>query len=345
VSASARWKHFKYQCRLASEAPFRLATRLRYGLPDLMLYFGRAPGDDLLCTALLRELRKRGTKTIWMMSNHPELFRGNPDVARVVPVVGKYERFAHRLRLNYRYLEYSAFTPGSDRTPPPARHIIAELCARLGLEGTVDLRPILNLAAEELDAAASAEGKVCIQSSGLAALFPMRNKQWPAERYQEVVAALRGECEFIQIGAESDPLLEGVRDLRGKTGKRETAALLARSQLFIGNVGFAMHLARAVECPSVILYGGREAPWQSGYTGNVNLYSPEPCAPCWRINECDFDRICMTRLTAPQVVEAVRALLSRSRGPLPVDCFELPALSPQEPHSSSWETEPQPAPR
>lgn len=84
-----------------------------------------------------------------------------------------------------------------------------------------------------------------------------------------------------------------------------------------------MHLARAVECPAVILYGGREAPWQSGYTCNTNLYSPLPCAPCWLWNHCDYDRECMNRITVSDVVQAIRERLARPRNPLPVDFAEV----------------------
>jgi ADP-heptose:LPS heptosyltransferase len=95
--------------------------------------------------------------------------------------------------------------------------------------------------------------------------------------------------------------------------------VLANCRLFVGNVGFLMHLARAVECPSVIIFGGREAPWQSGYSCNANLYSPESCAPCWLWNRCDYDRICMNRITAANAVQAVEQLLATPRNPLAMD--------------------------
>ena len=53
------------------------------------------------------------------------------------------------------------------------------------------------------------------------------------------------------------PPLKGALDLRGKTGLREAAAILSNSLVFIGQVGFLMHLARAVDCRSVIVYGGQ----------------------------------------------------------------------------------------
>lgn len=297
---------------------------MRHGLPDLMLYFGRSPGDDLLCTGLIRELSKRGQRNIWMMSNHPDLFLGNPDIQHVLLVEGRSERFAHKWRLNYRYLEYAQYEPAHDRTSSPERHAIAELCLRMGLDGTVALRPYLHLSPAEAATGKWASGKVCIQSSGLAARMPMLNKQWYPERFQETVNALREKIEFIQVGSTSDPKLDGTIDCRGKLQRRETGAVLASSRLFIGTVGFLMHLARAVECPSVIVYGGREAPWQSGYGANTNLYSAEPCAPCWRINGCDFDRVCMSRITTAEVVAAIRAHLEEPRPSLPIDHVVLP---------------------
>jgi ADP-heptose:LPS heptosyltransferase len=164
---------------------------------------------------------------------------------------------------------------------------------------------------------------IAIQSSGLAARFPMRNKQWFPERFQEVVTRLQKDFKFIQLGAAGDPPLAGALDLRGRTSIRETAAVLANCRLYIGNVGLVMHLARAAECPSVIIFGGREAPWQSGYTGNINLYSPEPCAPCWLWNTCDFHRVCMEKITADHVVDAAQLLAARKDRVLPIDSLTI----------------------
>ena len=101
-------------------------------------------------------------------------------------------------------------------------------------------------------------------------------------------------------------------DLRGQTSLRETAAILASSQLFVGQVGFLMHLARAVDCRSVIVYGGRETPEQSGYPCNVNLYSPVACSPCWRLNSCPFDRICLDMINADDVIAGVEQQVARA---------------------------------
>jgi hypothetical protein len=158
-----------------------------------------------------------------------------------------------------------------------------------------------------------AREKIVIQSSGMSARDPMLNKQWYVGRFQSVVSGLP-ELEFIKVGSADDPPLGHVTDLRGKTSIRQTAALLHEARLFVGSVGFLMHLARACDCPSVIVYGGREAPWQSGYPCNANLYTPAPCAPCWRWNTCELDRRCMKEITVDHVIAAVRELATHQRG-------------------------------
>lgn len=325
-----------YSAREKAEWIFAFAVGLRFivsgtKLPSVVLFFGLSPGDDLLCTAVLRELRKRGISSLLMISNYPEIFKGNDDATYVIAAgsqydtnsrITRFQRFAKVWRRSFRLLEYAPFD-SIDHSASPSRHIIAELCAGTGIGGSVSVRPYLSLSGTEKELGAWASGRIVIQSSCLDARLPMRNKQWYPERFQMVVDSLRGEFKFVQLGSERDPLLAHVRDLRGATSIRESAAILCHAQLYIGGVGFLMHLARAVDCPSVIIFGGREAPWQSGYTCNVNLYTPVPCAPCWRWNTCEFDRKCMREITADDVVRGVRTILSRPRGALELEIARI----------------------
>jgi len=146
---------------------------------------------------------------------------------------------------------------------------------------------------------------------------PMANKQWSTEGFQAVVnfCQARG-FKCLQIGSATDPVLSGTIDLRGKTNLRETASVLAQSRLFIGLVGFLMHLACAVECPSVIVYGGRETPNLTGYSCNINIIQQPSCSPCWQRNRCDYAHKCMTSITAEQVTASIEKILGQSRSPL-----------------------------
>jgi ADP-heptose:LPS heptosyltransferase len=298
-------------------------TWFKMGMPETMFHFGIGPGDDLLCTVVLRELKKRGRKKMWMMSKNPGLFEKNSDLDQVVPIDERFWDYTTRFKKKWQLLQYSRVDVEKDMSEPPKRHIIAELCARAEIKGQIALRPYFHLDDAERAKAAWAGDMIAIQSSGLGGQLVMRNKQWFPERFQEVVNALKGDFKFVQLGSASDPALDGVVDLRGKSSLRETAAVLANCRLFLGNVGFLMHLARAVECPSVIIFGGREAPWQSGYSCNINLYSAVPCAPCWLWNKCDYNRFCMDKITAGDVVDAVKQIISQARNPLTVDEFIL----------------------
>ena len=122
----------------------------RFGFPEVLLHFGIAPGDDLLCTAVLRELKKRGRDRLWIMSNFPELFAGMNDAAHVIPVDQHGESWGRR----YKHLEYARYDPQLDRGQPTTRHVIAELCARAGVTGEVDIRPYLSLTETERNGAA-----------------------------------------------------------------------------------------------------------------------------------------------------------------------------------------------
>ena len=267
-----------------------------------------------------------------MVSDHAELFAGNPDADYVRPLWRRYSPYRSTAAISRRFariwggqaaqIEYAPFL-GDDRRRPPPRHIVAEMCARAGITGPVSIRPYLRLSEAEKAESSWARGRVVIQSSGLAARHPMQNKQWYAERFQGVVDALKDEVDFVQLGSNSDPALRHVRDLRGRTQIRQVAAILHHARLYVGTVGFLMHVARAVECPSVIIFGGRESPTQSGYVCNSNLYSAVACAPCWRSNTCDFDRKCMQAISVEDVVLAIREMLVRPRNPLATEQVEI----------------------
>jgi hypothetical protein len=127
-------------------------------LPKTLLYFGFAPGDDLLCTAVLRELRKRNKDGLLMVSDHRELFVGNNDPTYVRPLWARYyrdgstvaicERFARIFGGQFTRPEYAP-PDGKDGRRQPSRHIIAEMCARVGITGPVTIRPYLVMTDEE----------------------------------------------------------------------------------------------------------------------------------------------------------------------------------------------------
>jgi len=298
---------------------------LRLGKPSLVVAYGDGFGDHLLCTALFREMRVRGHTGLWMMSGHPSLFEGNTDVDAVVPTDWRYPELAQRWGGRSIMPNYAEIIESEDRSVAPERHIISCMCQRAGLTGPVTLRPYMTLSPAEKDAGRLAARQIAIQSSILSASMPIRNKQWKPDRFQEVVENLRHAYTFVQVGSPRDPQLEGVVDLRGKTSLRQTGAVMSQSLVFIGLVGFLMHLARAVDCRSVIVYGGREAPWQSGYSSNENIFTPLDCSPCWLWSKCDHGHKCMDDINASHVIDAVHRQVELAGEPLAVDIDDLDA--------------------
>lgn len=278
-------------------APNRLAhfNNARLGFP-LRVYHGAGGiGDDLLCTCVFRELKKRGEQNIVFRTMYPSLFQGNPDVdisiRKKVPIIAGIMIYG----LNFFQLTYFV---------PLKEHFLASMCRMAGVTGEVALRPYLFLRPNELAAGRLFERQIVIQSAGIGTTTPMKNKEWFPERFQAVASRLQSKADLIQLGTPLDPPLKGALDIRGKTSLREAAAILANSRAFVGQVGFLMHLARAVECRSVIVYGGRETPDKTGYIANRNLVGVTPCSPCWEENKCDFDRECMKLISVENVVNA-----------------------------------------
>ncbi|GJG87923.1 hypothetical protein tb265_31040 [Gemmatimonadetes bacterium T265] len=302
-------------------APPVVSLLARHGRPDLFITAGEAGiGDDLLCTAIFRELRRRGRDRFWTASKYAQLYARNADVSVVAPLLPRIGLLLRRLGVQVVHPWYTSYHPAFDRDDPmPEQHLISLMCQKAGITGTVALRPYLTLGDDEVRLGRRVKRQVAIQSSGLNARHSMRNKNWLPERYQGVVSALEARYNFVQVGSVQDPPLAGALDLRGKTSLRETAAVLAGSLAFVGQVGMLMHLARAVDCRSVIVYGGRETPAQSGYPCNENLYSAVSCSPCWKLNACPYDRVCLHMVEVADVVAALERQVAQHGAALACD--------------------------
>ena len=304
----------------------RLAGQLaRWGMPRRSLLFGpMSLGDDLLCTAVLREARLRD-RPFAMMTSRPELFAGNPDPARLLPIDDYYVAALRRLGAQVVQPYYAGHDPARpNRDILPTRHIIAEMCALAGLHGEIALRPYLTLTLAEHAGGRLFPRQIAIHSSGLAAAIPYETKEWGAAHFAEVARQLAPHSKLVQLGAARDPVLPVDTDLRGRTTLREAAAILAGSDVFIGLEGFLTHLARAVDCPAAVVMGGRAPAAIFGYSANRNLTSFPECAPCALRTGCPHGMKCMAAITPGAVVAAARELASRPRSPLAVEMALIP---------------------
>ncbi len=298
---------------------------VRHGKPPRSLLFGPLSlGDDLLCTTVLHEARRRG-QPLAMMTARPELFRGNPDPSQIIPIDDYYVGALRRLGCEVIQPYYVRPDPAQgSRDVLPPRHIVAEMCRLAGLTGEIALRPYLHLTSDEKKRGALFPRQIAIHSTCLTAALPYPTKEWGVDRFGTVARALAGRFQLVQVGSAADPALPVDRDLRGRTSLRETAAILANSELFIGLEGFLAHLARAVDCPSVVVLGGRARPETFGYGCNTNLHRAVHCSPCGLRAHCPNQMICMTEIMPDAVVDAALALAERRPArPLPAEPVNL----------------------
>jgi ADP-heptose:LPS heptosyltransferase len=297
-----------------------LGKILKYGPPSHIIAFGESLGDNLLLTVLTANLNERDFKNVWIKSDRVQLFENNPHIKLVLPFNTLLSGTVLKLfGTKTVYPKYTTYNKETDSDQIPEKHIILKMADDLQLQGDIKASPVLNLTPAERTAGEWAKNTIVITTSATAALFPMRNKEWIVERYQQIVDRFKDDYQFIQLGSSTDAPLINVTDMRGKTDVRQSAAILSNAALLLSHVGFMMHLARAVDCRSVIIYGGREKPDQSGYACFENMYSAVECSPCWLHNTCHYDKKCMDLISADMAADAITKQLSLKNEPLSTD--------------------------
>lgn len=100
-----------------------------------------------------------------------------------------------------------------------------------------------------------------------------------------------------------------VIDLTGRTGLRDLRGIFRSCRAAFGPDCGPMHIAAAVGCPVVSLWGAtapeRSAPW--GFA-DLAIKGPIPCHPCY-LRRCPIDRECMHRIEPAEVVAALERAL------------------------------------
>lgn len=128
-----------------------------------------------------------------------------------------------------------------------------------------------------------------------------RLKRWPAEYFAELIAQMRNERSvgffgkvLIMGGAGEAELGESLKklggeayvNLCGKTSLRATAFLIKNARLMIANDGGLVHVASAVETPTIAIFGPVDSKIYGPYPGSarriaISSGGPE-CRPCYR---------------------------------------------------------------
>ena len=155
-------------------------------------------------------------------------------------------------------------------------------------------------------------------------------RRWEPEKFAQVADELhhRFDAQIVLVGGADDDV-DAVRalmqspavDLSGRTTLTALCDVLRSADLFIGAESGVMHLAAAVQTPSVVLFGpGNEAAWGPWMpSGEFRIVRTVPlCAPCAYVGHgiglrhgCEA-RTCMKMIDTTRVLEAATRLLEPS---------------------------------
>jgi len=151
-------------------------------------------------------------------------------------------------------------------------------------------------------------------------------KCWEAEKNAALITALQESGESVVLtAAPSEPELQyaaritarlkkPVVDLSGKLNLKQLAALTAQAKCFVGVDSVPMHIAAAVQTPTVVLFGpSGEFEWGPWQVKARVLTSGHPCRPCGQ-DGCGNSKIseCLITITVEQVLNAVKQLIMPS---------------------------------
>ena len=299
-------------------------------------------GDALIFSSVARKIFEHTGKKVLVGHKDTEIFKNNPyieltDIVSDTPETMGLEdiKFLKDINFDIQYVTYWLSRPIENNKIKffltyPEEHVIARSYAVCGYSGKIELKPEIYLTDEEKSFGRffpKDRKQIAIMSS---AISP--RKQYPY--FQQIIDTLKDEYDFIQIGAPEDKLLKNVKEnMTGTLTLRQTAGVLYNSDLFVGEIGGLMHMARAVDCPAVIAYSSAEPDYMARYIANINI-GPENkcllsqtgvcdknCNPC--INK-DLYCCCRT-ISVEKMIAGIREQLKRGKENLPVEVVEVKA--------------------
>jgi heptosyltransferase-2 len=250
------------------------------------------------------------------------------DAALIARLAGIPRRIGYNRDARGWLLTDAVAVPAPGEIPPHESFYYLELLRRVGW---VDRLPERELVRLESRGAAREAGQARLAALGISApvvgVSPGaaygNAKRWFPERFAlaaaEVAGRIKGEVVLFGSGGEH-PLCEqvaeglrwlgaGVRNLAGETSLEEFVDLAAACRVFLTNDSGSMHIASALDVPTVAIFGATNHV-TTGPTGPLArvLRKDVDCSPCL-LRECPIDHRCMTAVEAPWVAQTALELL------------------------------------
>jgi ADP-heptose:LPS heptosyltransferase len=257
-------------------------------------------GDVLFLSSLVESIKiKYPNIKINVVTEHCDLLKKNDSIYSI-------NQKATFFTFRHWYLEIR-------QNKIPDKHVLTESLNKLGLPFDIQ-KPKYVVTSVERE---NAEKRLKDFKKPLIAINTSSkesSKNWLPEYWIELLTSLTGAFTIIQLGDENEIEFENSVRLAGKLDLRESISVLEKCSLFIGGVSFLMHAAASVGVKSVIIYGGRETPSNSGYSQNINLFERMECGPCWIHEEdgefCSNELDCMKNIKPDLVYLEIMKLLT-----------------------------------
>jgi heptosyltransferase-2 len=148
-------------------------------------------------------------------------------------------------------------------------------------------------------------------------------KKWPEKHYAEVATAMSKAGQQVWLfGSQKDletcnniktqvptEYQSQIHVLAGKTSLIEAVDLLGACQTVVANDSGLMHVAAAVGCNVVAVYGSTSPKYTPPLAKKVEIVHTDiDCRPCFK-RECKFKHLkCLTELSPKQVLDSIKRL-------------------------------------
>jgi len=226
------------------------------------------------------------------------------------------------------FLGFKGFHPVSDDAD--GLHEAQRILHRLALDGVdcSETKFDLLLGSKEklaVDRWSTAHSAV-IKTEFLIAFAPgskMQAKRWPLDRFADLGERIlsRFRVTPVVVGGDEDRELGNELLSRWKCGLnaagvfsvRESAELLRRCRLYIGNDTGAMHLAAAVQTHCLAIFSARDIPfkWHPFGEGHIVLRKPVDCQGC-KLTMCSH-QTCLQLITVDEAFEKALSMIEKIR--------------------------------
>ncbi|MDR3071674.1 MAG: hypothetical protein LBU29_03695 [Endomicrobium sp.] len=131
-----------------------------------------------------------------------------------------------------------------------------------------------------------------------------RTKIWETKNWERLFKNIKASCtdyKIVQVGISSDLIGETEINLVGKTSFDDLCSVMKYSSLHIDADCGCMHIAKALNVKSVILFGPSSAKY-IGYDTNINIVSGL-CSDCYTIR--GWELRCLRNLEKPLCMSSI----------------------------------------